>query len=83
MALVFYMGQTLWAIVSASEASLPFGYLEYALQRLDQYYYLKALLLEEVEAANNSAADDALVVSKGGSAYPIEARTGAYDCEES
>jgi hypothetical protein len=60
---------------------LPYGHLEYALQRLDQYYYLKAQLLEKVEAEINSAADDAPVVSKGGSAYPIEAGNDA--CEES
>ena len=38
-------------MVSASEASLPFGHLEYALQRLDQYYHLKAQLLEARAAA--------------------------------
>jgi len=52
--------QVLWAIVSASEASLPFGYLEYALQRLDQYYHLKDQILdqEEAAAARSCANDD-------------------------
>lgn len=49
--------------MSASEASLPFGHLEYALQRLDQYYHLKAQLLaaRAAAAAEEDAEEEARV----------------------
>lgn len=57
--------KALWGVVSAAEASLPFGYLEYALQRLDQYYCLKAQLVEARAAETAAAATAAAAEAPG------------------
>jgi thiamine kinase-like enzyme len=47
--LVSHLHWSIWSVIMAANSSIHFGYLEYALQRMDQYWIGKEKLLKGVE----------------------------------